>query len=369
MVAPIIGPFTSSSTYSFPTGSRGHGQLAFKQERVWYRQKIPYDLPLSYSFKRDIGWYTSGTYGGSPNARTPSVALAWISNPSQSSSDAYNKAWAEFQDELKLNQSQWATNVVQYRQSYDSLVKHLTNLAGVFRDIRRGHFGDLYRRFKPPKGFKMKGKTAADHVLEWRFGWQPLWNDIHSAAESLGRDLSDLKVVGKGRARWTEQDTYTLSGLYAEVREDRVAEYDQRYRISADIRITNPNMLLWNGLGLTNPFLVAYELIPFSFVANYFISIEEFLHGLCPFMGIELRNSCTTHFTTVKTRIAGTLVRSSYSYPNPGPYGLEFAGTRMTRSPGPISGPQLRLRDPWILQPGRGTNAVALLLQQLAKKR
>lgn len=353
---------------SFPPGTTFGNQSCFTLNRTWYRQRPPIDRPLTYTFERRYARYVYGSAIGSPTARTLNDGYAWISTPSASSSDAYNKAWSQFNGKLKES-SQWATNVVQYRQSFDALVKHLTDLAGVFRDIKRGHFGDLYRRFKPPKGFKMKGKSAADLVLEWRFGWQPLWNDIHSAAQALGRDLGDFQVVGKGRGRWTESDTAAISGQYAEVRDVRTAKYDQRYRLSADVRITNPNMLLWDSLGLTNPLSVAYEIIPFSFVANYFFSIEEFIQGLCPFMGMELRNPCTTHFTTVSTFVAGTPTRLSYPYPNAGPYGVAIDGVIMNRSVGPFSGPKLRLRDPWILQPGRGINAVSLLLQQLGKKR
>ena len=324
--------------------------------------------PLKYDLKINMGRYSRGSDSGLPAARTLNCRYAWISTPSASSSNAYTKAWSQFNEKLKSS-SEWAVSIAQYRQSFDALVGHLTDLYGVFRDIKRGHFGSLYSRFKPPKGFKMKGKTVADKVLEWRFGWQPLWNDIHSAAEALSRDLGDFSVVGKGRGRWVETDSYTNSGMYSEVREDRIANYDQRYRLSADVRITNPNLLLWDSLGFTNPVLFAYELIPFSFVLNYFVSLEEFCRGLCPFMGMELRNACTTHFTTVKTSIVGTPVRLSYPYPNPVPYGLWLDGVVMSRAPGPISGPPLRIRDPWILQPGRAVNSVSLLLQQLGKRR
>jgi hypothetical protein len=259
--------------------------------------------------------------------------------------------------------------MLQYRQTHELLVKHITTLYNVFRDIKKGHLGDLYQRFKPPRGFKAKGKTFADQVLEWRFGWLPTWGDIHDTAEALGRDLGDFQAVGKGSARWTEKSVYDNNGTFAHIRETRTAQYHQRYRLSADVRITNPNALLWDSMGLTNPYLTAYELVSFSFVLNYFISLEEFCRGLSPYMGMSLNNSCTTHFTTVKTAVAGTVIRKDYPYPNIGPYQVALEGWTMRRTPGTITGPKLRVRDPWILQPGRAVNCVSLLLQQLAAKR
>jgi hypothetical protein len=285
-----------------------------------------------------------------------------------SSSNAYNRAWSKFNEQVR-GQAEWAVTMLQYRQTYDALVKHTTDLYRIFRDLRQGHFTALFERFKPPKGFKMRGKSFADSVLEWRFGWQPLWNDIHDSAESLARDLGDFSVTGKGRAKWQETAVYDNLGVYAGIRETRRANYDQRYRISADVRITNPNTLLWDSLGLTNPAIVAYEMIPFSFVANYFFSIEEYVRGLSPFMGVELVNPYTSHLTTVKTALLGTVLYKYYPYPNCVPYSVALNGWKSSRTVGSISGAKLRVRDPWILQPGRGVNAVALLLQQLAKKR
>jgi hypothetical protein len=193
-----------------------------------------------------------------------------------------------------------------------------------------------------------------------------LWDDIHSAAASLGRDLSNFKAIGKGTSRFVAKATYDAKGQYGHIREDRVATYVQRYRIAAEVRIDNPHTLLWQSLGLTDPVSVAYEVIPFSFVLNYFISLEEFIKGLQPWMGLTLVNAHTTHFTTVETQLTGHVVWVTPGiYPNGGDYGVLFNGRLIERTPGSIPGPPLRLRDPWILQPGRAVNAVALLLQQI----
>lgn len=213
----------------------------------------------------------------------------------------------------------------------------------------------------------MKGKSVADQILEWRFGWLPLWGDIHDSAASLARDLGDFTVTGKGSGGWTETSVYNNIGTYAHIRETRTARYRQHYRLSADVRISNPNLLLWDSLGFTNPLLLAYEIVPWSFVVNYFINLEEFIRGFVPYMGLSISNPYTTHFTTVKTSLSGRVVYSSL--PNTGPYEVSLNGWKVQRSLGAISGAKLRVRDPWVLQPGRGVNAISLLLQQLARKR
>lgn len=367
MSLPITGPYVFNWQRGWPPGFTAQGTRSDYISRTWYRQKPPYDRPLNFVSDGVKGVWSVGQ-DRLPLARNPDAAYAWISNPGPSSSNAYNKAWSEFNEALRGN-AQWVVTLLQYRQSHDALVKHLTDLYHVFRDIRRGHFGTLYKRFKPPPGFKMKGKTVADQILEWRFGWLPLMGDIHNSAEALARDLGDFTVIGKGRAKWQETAVYNTTDI-VNFRETRTATVDQRYKLSADVRITNPNTLLWDSLGFTNPLTVAYEMVAFSFVLNYFINLEEFLRGLTPWMGLELRNSCTTHFTTVKCQLVGQPSPATHPFlPRLGRYVVNFEGWKLARTVGAISGPPLRLRDPWILQPGRAVNAVSLLLQQLAKRR
>lgn len=366
MVAPVTGPFNVSRVSAWPVGFTSVGFRKSLVQRTWYRQRPPFNQPLAFTSQKEQADWVFGS-DRAPLARNVDSTMCWISSPTLSSSNAYNSAWSDFNEQLR-GQASWAVTLIQYRQAYDSLVKHTTDLYHVFRDIKRLDFKALYKRFKPPKGFKMKGKTFSDHVLEWRFGWQPLWNDIHDSAEYLARDFGSFKAVGRGNGTWNESATYTLSGTYAEVREDRRAKYRQRVRIAADVEITNPQLVLWDSLGLTNPALVAYELIPWSFVLNYFISLEEFARGLSPAMGLRLVNPYYSVLTTVDTTLVGTPVRWSYPYPNIGPYRVSLHGATMTRTLGAIPAAKLRVRDPWILQPGRALNSVSLLLQQLAKR-
>jgi len=366
MVAPITGPFSRT----FPSRSFGYGIFASQQSntgsRQWYRQKRPFDLPLTFSSSRiDMG-YRYGSSVGSPIARSVNTGLVWISTPNASSSNAYNQAWSKFDEQVRGTIG-WATTIVQYRQTYDSLVKNITDLTGVFKDIKKLRFDRLFRRFKPPKGFKMKGKTFADRVLEWRFGWQPLWDDIHKTAEALGRDFDDLKIKGTSRASWREYAEYTPPFSGGEIVEKRSATVVQVYHLGAKVRITNPNALLFESLGFANPALVAYEVVPWSFVVNYFFSLEEYIRGLSPYLGVTLVDPYTSCLVKTDTIIVGEYTKKSYTYPNPGNYSCWGKGMSMTRTPGAIAGPKLRLRDPWILSPARGLTSISLLLQQLAK--
>jgi hypothetical protein len=62
-----------------------------------------------------------------------------------------------------------------------------------------------------------------------------------------------------------------------------------------DFQIENPLTNTLSSLGLTNPLNVAWELVPFSFVVDWFIPIGDFFNGLIPPQGISnVSGSLTT---------------------------------------------------------------------------
>lgn len=376
MVAPITGPFSRNVQLPFTAGAN-IGSLVAENVSTWYRQKRPFTLPLDLTARRGSCSVTeSGNYA---DGKRP-WNLTWVgSKPSSISSDAYNRAWGKYNSSIRSG-AQWGVSMLQYRQSFDMMTNRVTQLAGVLRDIRRGNIHSLLSRFGPPPGgLKRKGKSLGDNILEWRFGWQPLWNDIHATAEYLGDPLPAVRdrdgnktnifvVRGRGSSEWTVNTYHDYSTSSNPEAWRRVAtKYSQKVTLQSSYRITNPNALLWDSLGLTNPAMWVYESIPFSFVLNYFFSIEEYVLGLTPWMGIDLYDSFTS--TLSKADASGTMFARANIPGYVG--GSSFTGWRVwqDRKVGAISGPSLRLRDPWILQPGRGLNAVALLLQQLGKTR
>jgi hypothetical protein len=60
--------------------------------------------------------------------------------------------------------------------------------------------------------------------------------------------------------------------------------------MSATVQVTNPNMFLANQLGFLNPALVAWELVPFSFVVDWFVNVGAVISSMTDFMGCTLKD-------------------------------------------------------------------------------
>lgn len=141
-----------------------------------------------------------------------------------------------------------------------------------------------------PKGAS-KRKSAANNYLEYHFGWSPLVNDIYTAVDVLQNPFKG--VYAKGTASNPFTWVRTTSAPYSIGRVRSNGSHFVRY--GALVSISNPNLFLANQLGLINPAVVAVELIPFSFVADWFFNLNQFLSQGTDWVGLDVTHRWMTY--------------------------------------------------------------------------
>jgi hypothetical protein len=155
---------------------------------------------------------------------------------------------------------------------------------------------------KATSGF---AKDAVDVALEIKFGWKPLIQDISDSIKVLGRDFPPLVLKASGESDYS-WDTH---------------EGDYHHRGSgsagtgyvAHVVKVNPGTLLLNSLGLINPVATAYEVIPLSFILNWFIPVGKFLGSFTGTMGVSM-NRISRSYRGRATGITAVVVGSQGSY-------------------------------------------------------
>lgn len=128
-------------------------------------------------------------------------------------------------------------------------------------------------------------RDASAIWLEYWFGWSPLINDIGNVIEVLQGEIPDLELraggFSKGEFRLHE---YYGPSFY------RIVNLEVKARTTywGRVRVTNPNLALANQLGFVNPATIVWELIPFSFLVDWFIPVGDFLSQSTDWVGMEL---------------------------------------------------------------------------------
>lgn len=134
-------------------------------------------------------------------------------------------------------------------------------------------------------------KVIADTYLEHAFGWQPLIGDTIDAAKALSNVLNGFRqhtVRGFGKAqKWdpTEvaivSDPLTYTCWTLETRS--LSEYQVRVKggLSEKIAGPEPDVSFFEQFGLTvNQFIPSiWELLPWSFVVDYFVNVGDVLNA------------------------------------------------------------------------------------------
>lgn len=197
---------------------------------------------------------------------------------------------------------------------------------------------------------------SANIFLEGIFGWLPLLSDIHQIAKVLADDFPPefvSETVHESRSlAYPPPGTAILSGS---------AVLTVRVNQACFARVSNPNVWLMNKLGLINPALVAWDLVPWSFVVNMFANVNHVLSSYTDTAGLTLSNASTT--------IQWKIEESWHARTLPGYDQIEeFAHYRSTvksRQLG-LTLPTFQTRLPG-LEWGNALIAVSLMVQQISR--
>lgn len=278
-----------------------------------------------------------------------------------------NKARERFMNKVNSD-IQGLVNLAEYRQTWHTMASLLSAarrpteaLSELLEKYRKKakkdhHWGtnDLFNEVL---------RDSSEAWLAFHFGVEPLMKDIYATAELLAAGPQPV-AKPRGTAKGTASYVYKAPGWndwsYNE-------SYQIRCKVGGTVEITDVDKYLQNNLGFANPAAVVWELVPYSFVWDWFFSVGEWLNSLSDEYGISITNAYQTTSVHVNGTVTNTL---NQNYPPSGPsYSTVYRGFRIERVPGLPSVNVFRTFKvrPWGLT--RIATAVALIVQQLPRSR
>jgi hypothetical protein len=125
------------------------------------------------------------------------------------------------------------------------------------------------------RGGKHTVKAAADAWMAWRYGWQILGMDCANIYKFMKNPVGSLVLRGQSggsnRTDLTTIDEVWPSNYYGRhITGDITTDVSYRARVNA----------LWSAKTLNvlaNPLVTAWELVPFSFVVDWFVNLGDVL--------------------------------------------------------------------------------------------
>lgn len=200
--------------------------------------------------------------------------------------------YSQLAENVKGHDFNLAVNVAQGKQTFEMATNAVKTIGSALLDVRRGNISSAFRRLGVPSSRvrPLKSKDVSGRWLEMQYGWLPLVSDVYEASKAY-------ESITSGPRRSRVSATLSRSGL----RDYSSSPSSYSLRGPCDDRLKvvyemTEEISTARSLGLTDPTTVLWEIIPYSFVVDWFIPIGTYLENLNVIPKLKGR-FLTTRFT------------------------------------------------------------------------
>lgn len=165
-------------------------------------------------------------------------------------------------------------------------------------------------RSRMPAGKPSRKKDLAENWLELQYGWKPLLMDIEGLLKSLSifnsANSHVCRVAASGSALSVKTSNFETH-MYPTIGNNMGRNYtrtETRCKYVCYYRIESPLTSFLAQTGFTNPINLAWEILPFSFVVDWFLPIGPYLEALSAWDGLTFVEGSQTRFTRCLTRLS-----------------------------------------------------------------
>lgn len=352
-------PTTDLGTTTLNLGTFPHqtGNMAYQLIRHRWRQKKPFNLILPYLRQEGICLLQDPGSGGGSYFFGPSATPF---NPFPSFDPLKNLSYERLKNGL-YETAELGVDFAEYRQSVGMIVSTVGALGKAAYQIKHLRFGDAANTLRmkfAPKGVSLR-KSFANNWLEFHFGWTPLLGDIHDACEVLNDPLKCFTFQkGTAKAPFTWSRHVDFGSGYEDSSAAGILYVKQGARVKA---VTSAGLHSLEQFGIINPLSLAWEIVPFSFVVDWFVNVGDYLHSFSDFSGMTLDSTFTSMTYKIKA-IGKYTVKPQYNLPYPRRWEVQYNRTERYTTLSGITFGVKKLKPPSLT---RAATAISLLLQQM----
>lgn len=269
-----------------------------------------YDLPNSGS------GHLWGTFTGPMSVYNPlyTYYLSSVYYESGTLESADREAKSRALAELKSQKVNIAQFFAERKQTIALIADSAAKIAGFLSRLKKGDIVGagkalgsrpsrrIRRNYRELRTQSVRDATA-DAWLAMQYGWKPLLSDVYGAVDMLVERTSDIqRFMAKSKAVRSEERVHlqNAESTFMRWRVTQKTKVTVKYTFMFDVEQA---ALAGQGrLGLTNPLLLAWELVPYSFVVDWFLPIGNALSSLDATIGLKFQTGAKVVRIETNTR-------------------------------------------------------------------
>jgi len=223
----------------------------------------------------------------------------------RTSTNLVNRAQVECVNKIKEDSANLAESLATLDQTLGMLAGSVIRLSRAIHYARRGQwkrsadvvFGSKGSPNYVPRTFGEYSAGVSQHWLEYIYGWKPLIQDIMfllELAKQQNRDKNKFITVTRRLEEPEPLPKKVTSGAGTCYMS---GERTNGVFVRCDCTLSSPALFLLDQLGLVNPLLLGWELIPYSFLIDWILPIGHVLQALTASFGVSFKGMSTTTYT------------------------------------------------------------------------
>jgi len=159
---------------------------------------------------------------------------------------------------------------------------------------------------------------VANHWLEYVYGWKPLLSDLYAGAEYLASRMHDPPktsgLVEASASKNVQVSIPIIRNGSGAIRVARLSTHKVGVKAAMLYTLQSEARSVLAQTGISNPLLLAWELLPYSFVVDWFLPVGNYLESLTTFDGFDMTAGYVTTLES-STSARDVYFDQDYSYP------------------------------------------------------
>lgn len=198
-------------------------------------------------------------------------------NPLEASASMIARADTEALLALKDQSVNLGVAFAEAQQTANLIGTTARRLGNSYKAVRSGRWKEASNLLGKQASAAVRGKskTAPSAWLEYQYAWKPLLADVHGSVQELLRS-EPYRWLNTVRGQVMEKDSGRRR-FSSNVEYDLVWHRESGVYTRLDFQPGNTFFETMSRVGMTNPFEIAWEKVPFSFVVDWFLPVGDWL--------------------------------------------------------------------------------------------